>query len=98
MSKLAEQYYQEGIKALQQGVFPVATEMFEKATKEDPQRFEYWNLLGMTHQFQKQWDQCDRSWRNALNCSPDSIDTKLNLGIANIALGQDNDAENGFPF
>ena len=41
MSELAEQYYQEGIKALQGGVFPMAQEMFSKATKEIPSRFEF---------------------------------------------------------
>ena len=93
MSELAEQYYQEGIKALQGGVFPMAQEMFSKATKELPSRFEFWNLLGISHQFQKQWKQCDQAWREALRCKPDSVDIKLNLGIANIALGNESDAE-----
>jgi Tfp pilus assembly protein PilF len=93
MSELAEQYYQEGIKALQGGVFPMAQEMFSKATKELPSRFEFWNLLGISHQFQKQWKQCDQAWREALRCKPDSVDVKLNLGIANIALGNESDAE-----
>lgn len=93
MSEIADQYYQEGIKALQTGVFPMAQEMFTKATKEDPSRFEFWNLLGLSHQFQKQWKECDQAWREALKCDPDSIDTKLNLGIANIALGKAEEAE-----
>lgn len=93
MSTLADQYYQEGIKALQTGVFSMAQEMFTKALKENTDRFEFWNLLGLTHQFQKQWKECDHAWREALRCDPASLDTKLNLGIANIALGNEKDAE-----
>lgn len=93
MSEIAEQYYQEGIKALQEGVFPLAEEMFSKAIKEEPTRFEFWNLLGLSHQFQKQWKQCDQAWRKALKYKPSCIDTKLNLGIANIAMGNKSDAE-----
>ena len=33
------------------------------------------------------------AWREALRCKPDSVDIKLNLGIANIALGNESDAE-----
>ena len=93
MSTIADQYYQEGITALQTGIFSMAQEMFSKATEQDPSRFEFWNLLGLAHQFQQQWRECDRAWREALRCKPASADTLLNLGIANIALGNDQEAE-----
>lgn len=93
MSDLAKQYYQEGLKNLQNGVFPLAKEMFQKATKEMPNQFDSWNLLGLTCQFQKDWAGCEAAWQEALRCNPNSIDTKLNLGIAKIALQKSEDAE-----
>ena len=93
MSTSADQSYQNGIKALQDGQFPQAEICFLEATGQDSNRFEFWNLLGLTYQFQKKWEDCAHAWTEALRCRPDSNDTKLNLGIACIASNRPEEAE-----
>ena len=89
----ADQSYQQGIKALQDGDFMLAESSFLSATQQDANRYEFWNLLGLTYQFQKKWEDCAHAWEEALRCQPDSNDTKLNLGIACIASNRPQEAE-----
>ena len=89
----AEIHYQNGIKALQGGNFPEAEKEFQTATVLNPNKYESWNLLGLTYQFQKKWNQCIDVWKQALRCQPDSTDTLLNLGVACIAAERPKVAE-----
>ena len=52
----AEEHYQNGIKALQEGNFAEAEHEFRMSTVIEPQRYDSWNLLGLSYQFQKKWD------------------------------------------
>lgn len=85
--------YQHGIKALQGGYFGEAECFFRKAIDIDVDHYDSWNLLGLTYQLQKNWEQCLEAWKEALRCKPDSTDTMLNLGIACIACERPSEAE-----
>ena len=89
----AEKAYKKGLEALQQGDFYAAEQHFIEATQLGPNEFSFWNLLGVTYQLQKSWSKCYASWKQALRCEPDNIDTKLNLGIACIACDRPAEAE-----
>ena len=89
----AEEMYQDGLKALQDGDFSKAELSFRGATQLNQEDFSSWNLLGLTYQFQKKWQQCYASWKQALRCKPGCIDTQLNLGIACIAVQKPKEAE-----
>ena len=89
----AEEHYQKGIKALQDGNFIEAEQEFRTSTVLNPDKYESWNLLGLSYQFQKKWPQCVDVWKQALRCQPDSTDTMLNLGIACIAAEKPKEAE-----
>lgn len=89
----AEEHYQNGITALQDGNFVEAEQQFHTATVLDPERYESWNLLGLSYQFQKKWNRCVEVWKQALRCRPESTDTMLNLGIACIGAEKPKEAE-----
>ncbi|MAA78719.1 MAG: hypothetical protein CL916_05625 [Deltaproteobacteria bacterium] len=89
----AEEHYQKGIQSLQDGDFAKAEQEFRTSTVLDPQRYESWNLLGLSYQFQKKWSQCVDVWKQALLCQPESTDTMLNLGIACLADNKPKEAE-----
>ena len=89
----AQESYQKGLSALQKGDFYAAEQFFIEATQIEPDGFNHWNLLGVTYQLQKSWSKCYASWKQALHCKPDCIDTKLNLGIACIASSRPKEAE-----
>jgi predicted TPR repeat methyltransferase len=85
--------YTLGLEAIQKGDIPTAIQYFQQSSQENPSDFASWNLLGVSHQLSQQWAEADKAWTEALRCNPASIDTLLNLGVANIALGLPHKAE-----
>ena len=80
---------QTAIQHMQSGQWKEAVAILREA----PPSFQSCNLLGIAHQMSQNWSGAKAAWSQALHYHPDSEDVRLNLGIACVAIGLQNEAE-----
>lgn len=80
---------EKAVAELQNGQWSQAIEIL----KQLPRSFQVCNIQGVAHQMSQDWFGAVSAWEEALRFNPQSEDVRLQLGIANVALGNKERAE-----